>query len=141
MRDDGKLSDELGQWLAGDGDHTLHGLIEVFEEKSFAVLFVLLLGVPALGYCAAAAGWAATRIGGAVLERRAQESDNPKTAAGLMLFTGLGRAWAMGLIIVAVGVAGSREDGLTAAVTAFVAFSVYLGLRVALRPRRNPISS
>jgi hypothetical protein len=48
VRDDGKLSDELGQWLAGDGDHTLHGLIEVFEEKSFAVLFVLLLGVPAL---------------------------------------------------------------------------------------------
>ena len=48
MRNDGKLSDELGQWLAGDGDHTLHGLIEVFEEKSFAVLFVLLLGVPAL---------------------------------------------------------------------------------------------
>ena len=102
---------------------------------------VLLLGAPPLGYLAAAAGWAATRIGGAVLERRAQESDNPKTAAGLMLFTGLGRAWAMGLIIVAVGVAGSREDGLTAAVTAFVAFSVYLGLRVALRPRRNPVSS
>jgi hypothetical protein len=48
VREDGKLSDELGRWLTGGGDHTLHGLIEVFEEKSFAVLFVLLLGVPAL---------------------------------------------------------------------------------------------
>jgi hypothetical protein len=48
VREDDKLSDALGRWLAGPGDHTLHGLIEVFEEKSFAVLFVLLLGVPAL---------------------------------------------------------------------------------------------
>src|SRR3954449_5698211 len=48
VREDDKLSDELGRWLAGSGDHTLHGLIEVFQEKSFAVLFVLLLGVPAL---------------------------------------------------------------------------------------------
>ena len=48
MRDDGKLSDELGEWLSRSEDHTLHGLIEVFQEKSFAVLFVLLLGVPAL---------------------------------------------------------------------------------------------
>jgi hypothetical protein len=48
VRDEGKLSDELDRWLGGSGDHTLHGLIEVFEEKSFAVLFVLLLGVSAL---------------------------------------------------------------------------------------------
>ena len=48
MRDDATLSDELGRWLNGSSDHTLHGLIEVFQEKSFAVLFVLLLGVSAL---------------------------------------------------------------------------------------------
>jgi hypothetical protein len=34
--------------LSGDGDRTLGGLIEVFKEKSFAILFVLLLGVSAL---------------------------------------------------------------------------------------------
>src|SRR3954462_4548708 len=48
VREDDKLSDELGRWLGGSEEHTLHGLIEVFQEKSFAVLFVLLLGVPAL---------------------------------------------------------------------------------------------
>jgi hypothetical protein len=48
VRDDETLSDELDRWLSGAGDHTLRGLIEVFQEKSFAVLFVLLLGVPAL---------------------------------------------------------------------------------------------
>src|SRR4051812_49754990 len=48
VREDDKLSDELGRWLGGSGEHTLHGLIEVFQEKSFALVFVLLLGVPAL---------------------------------------------------------------------------------------------
>jgi hypothetical protein len=43
-----RLSDELEAWLKGEGDKTVGGLIEVFGEKSFALLFVLLLAVPAL---------------------------------------------------------------------------------------------
>lgn len=43
-----KVSDELERWLEGEGKKTLGSLIELFEEKSFAILFVLLLGVPAL---------------------------------------------------------------------------------------------
>jgi hypothetical protein len=42
------VSDQLERWLASDGDQTLGGLIDVFEEKSFALIFILLLGVPAL---------------------------------------------------------------------------------------------
>jgi hypothetical protein len=43
-----KVSVELERWLTGDGDKSLGSLIALFEEKSFAILFVLLLGVPAL---------------------------------------------------------------------------------------------
>lgn len=43
-----KVSDQLERWLGGDGDKALGGLIELFQKKSFAILFVLLLGVPAL---------------------------------------------------------------------------------------------
>ena len=43
-----KVSDDLDRWLKGDGDKTVGGLIDLFEEKAFALLFVLLLGVPAL---------------------------------------------------------------------------------------------
>jgi hypothetical protein len=43
-----RLSDELDRWLNGDGDKTLGGLIDLFGERSFAILFVLLLAVPAL---------------------------------------------------------------------------------------------
>jgi hypothetical protein len=43
-----KASEELDRWLDQDGEKTLGTLIELFEEKSFALLFVLLLGVSAL---------------------------------------------------------------------------------------------
>jgi hypothetical protein len=42
------VSDELEAWLRGDGEKSLGGLIEVFEKRSFAVVFVVLMGVPAL---------------------------------------------------------------------------------------------
>jgi hypothetical protein len=42
------VSRELERWLESDGEKTLGSLVELFEEKSFAILFVFLLGVPAL---------------------------------------------------------------------------------------------
>ena len=42
-----RLSDELTRWLHG-GDTTLGGLIDLFGPKSFAVMFVVLMAVPAL---------------------------------------------------------------------------------------------
>jgi hypothetical protein len=43
-----EASEELERWLRQDGEKTLGTLVETFEEKSFALLFVLLLGVSAL---------------------------------------------------------------------------------------------
>src|SRR3954447_8693574 len=43
-----KVSDQIERWLTSDGDKTLGSLIDVFQEKSFALTFILLLGVPAL---------------------------------------------------------------------------------------------
>jgi hypothetical protein len=42
------VSEQLAGWLASDGEKTVASLIELFGEKSFAILFVVLLGVPAL---------------------------------------------------------------------------------------------
>jgi hypothetical protein len=42
------VSAQLHRWLDGDGDKTLDGLITLFGRGSFALLFVILLGVPAL---------------------------------------------------------------------------------------------
>jgi hypothetical protein len=43
-----RFSDELERWLNSDADKTLGGLIDLFGQRSFAIVFVLLLGVPAL---------------------------------------------------------------------------------------------
>jgi hypothetical protein len=43
-----KVSDQLERFLTSDGEKTLGRLIELFEEKAFALVFVLLMGVPAL---------------------------------------------------------------------------------------------
>jgi hypothetical protein len=48
MAEPPSVSHELERWLQSDGEKTLGSLVEVFEEKSFAIVFVLLLGVPAL---------------------------------------------------------------------------------------------
>jgi hypothetical protein len=42
------LSDQLERWLSGEGEKTLGSLVHTFGEKSFAVLLVLLLAIPAL---------------------------------------------------------------------------------------------
>ena len=42
------VSQALQGWLDHDGEKTLGSVVDLFEEKSFALLFVLLLGVPAL---------------------------------------------------------------------------------------------
>jgi hypothetical protein len=44
----GALSRELETWLDGPGEKTLGALIDVFDRRSFAIVFVLLMGVPAL---------------------------------------------------------------------------------------------
>ncbi len=43
-----KVSDELQRWLEGDGEKTLGGLIDAFGKRSFAIVFVVLMAVPAL---------------------------------------------------------------------------------------------
>lgn len=43
-----EVSDQIQGWLDGSGEHTVGGLVDLFEQKSFAVLFIILLGVSAL---------------------------------------------------------------------------------------------
>ncbi len=102
--------------------------------------FVLLTEAPALGYIVGAGAWILGRGLGYLVERRAAAAKDPKTVAGLMLFTGLGRAWLLGLSILAVGLAGSRRDGLTAAIVVAAAFTLYLALGIAMGPQRRKSS-
>jgi hypothetical protein len=104
-----------------------------------AAPFVVLTGAPVLGYLVGAAAWILTRFGGAAIERYAKRSKDPRAAVGISFAVLMGRAWVVGIAILAVGLAGSREDGLMAALLALVAFTVYLATSLILRPlERNP---
>ena len=106
-----------------------------------AAPFVVLMDLPVLGYVAGAGGWILSRAIGWAIERRARASNDARTFAGLTLFSSLGRAWLVGLTILAVGLAGEREDGLMAAVLVLVAFTLYLVTRIALRPLERSTSN
>jgi hypothetical protein len=100
--------------------------------------FALLAGLPALGWLVGAAAWIVQRIVGAWIDGATAAAADPKRAVGIGLAGVMGRAWLMGLTILAVGLLGEREDGLTAAILVLVAFTIYLALTVILRPQRNP---
>ena len=99
-----------------------------------AAPFVLLLGGPLLGYAVGAAAWLANRALGVAVERHARSRGDVRTAVGLNVAALLVRAWLVGLTILAVGLAGEREDGLTAAILLLVAFTVYFATSLVLRP-------
>jgi len=97
-----------------------------------ALPFVVLADLPLLGYGVGAAAWILQRAAGTVLERQARRSTDIRRQVGLNLGGTLARAWLVGGAILAVGLAGEREDGLTAAVLVLVAFTVYFGLSLIL---------
>jgi hypothetical protein len=98
-----------------------------------AAPFVLLLGGPMLGYAVGAGAWIVTRILGALVERYARTRDF-KAQIALNFGVLMGRVWIVGIAILVVGKTGESEDGLTAALVALVAFTIYLATTLILRP-------
>src|SRR4051794_27572455 len=64
-----------------------------------AAPFVLLTGLPALGYAVGAAAWIVQRIAGVWIEDRMRRERDIRAVVGLGLGASLGRAWFVGLSI------------------------------------------
>jgi hypothetical protein len=99
-----------------------------------AAPFVVLTGLPVLGYAVGTVVWIVQRAIGVAIEARIRRQKDIRAVVGLGLGASLGRAWLVGLTILAVGLAGAREDGLTAAVLVLVAYTVYLMTSLIIRP-------
>jgi hypothetical protein len=98
----------------------------------FDVLLVLIVavpalaaGVPALGYTVGGAAWILGRVGSAIAQRRIAEVKDFRRQMGLGMASSMLRVWLLACAIIVVGLAGTRADGLTAALVVFGAFSVY----------------
>jgi hypothetical protein len=90
-----------------------------------AAPFVILMGLPVLGYAVGATAWIANRLIGVGVEKLAGGQQDVRRAVGLNLFALIARSWLVGLTILDVGLAGDREDGLTAAILVLAAFTLY----------------
>ena len=99
-----------------------------------AAPFVILTGLPVLGYVVGAVAWIIQRFAAVAIERRAARATDVRTALGLNMGSLVIRAWLIGLTILAVGLIAGREDGLTAGITVLVAFTVYFATSLILRP-------
>jgi hypothetical protein len=106
--------------------------IDIFLVVVTAPVLVLL-GAPVLGTLVGAAAWIAQRGAAVLIESRARKTENVRAAVGLSLAGVMGRAWLVALTILAVGLAGSRKDGLAAAILILAAFTIYFGTSLAVR--------
>jgi hypothetical protein len=98
-----------------------------------AAPFVVLMDLPVLGYAVGAAAWILNRVIGVLVERVATRQQDVRRAVGLNLGALIARSWLVGLTILAVGLAGEREDGLTAAILLLAAFTLYFVTSLLLR--------
>jgi hypothetical protein len=101
---------------------------------ALALPLFLLADLPLLGWVAGAGTYAAQRAVGAWTTRRASASSDPRTIAGLMAGSMIGRGWLVALTIFAVGVLAGSKTGLAAAVLFIALFTVYFSAQMILRP-------
>src|SRR5215212_6657444 len=99
-----------------------------------AAPFVVLTGLPVLGYVVGAVVWIVQRVAATKLEDVLRRESDIRRAVGLGLGASLARAWFVGLSILAVGLIGARADGAMAAILVLAAFTVYFVTALVIRP-------
>jgi hypothetical protein len=97
-------------------------------------VIALVLGAPALGVIVATAGWILQRIVQVADRRFTRKLRDPVKQVGINVTESFGRIWLLAGAIVISGVAGSRKDGLAAAVLIFAAYSIAFAIRIASGP-------
>lgn len=103
---------------------------------ALALPVFIVASLPLVGYAALAAAWLLQRVVQVSAERQARRAlaeGVRKSAVGLLAGAVLVRLWIVTLGILLVGLLGDREDGLAAAILAFVLVSCSLASRAALQ--------
>lgn len=98
--------------------------------------FVVAAGMPLFGYAVGACAWLCTRLGAEALHTRAQRSRDVRIRSGLMVGVMMGRVWIVALAVLLARYAGSKDDGVMAAVLVLGAFTVYFMLTLVSRGGR-----
>ena len=102
------------------------------------VVLALALGAPAFGVLVGAGAWLLQRVV-AVADRRAiVRAAEPGSRLGLNFIDAFARIWLLAGGIIVAGTAGSRHDGLAAALVIFAGYSVAFAVRIARGREAGP---
>jgi len=101
--------------------------------------FVLVAGLPMLGYLVGASAWLLTRAGTVYVHERALRTGDPKLKAGLHVGGMMGRIWLVALAVIVARYAGGKDDGVMAACLVLAAFTVYFVM--SFFTREHPLRS
>jgi hypothetical protein len=95
--------------------------------------FVLIAGMPLLGYLVGACAWLLTRAGTVWVHEQARRAGDPKLKAGLQVGGMMGRIWIVALAVILARYVGGKGDGIMAAGLVLAAFTVYFVLSFVTR--------
>jgi hypothetical protein len=100
---------------------------------ALALPIFIAAGYPLTGYVTGGGAWLVQKAIRSVLTRRAEASEDPRTVAGLIAGSMIGRGWLVALAIFGVGLTDNRA-GLAAAVLVVALFTVFFSVNMILRP-------
>jgi hypothetical protein len=100
-----------------------------------ATPIMLLIGVPAAGYCIAAGTWIALRALGVGVERFASVTKDVNRVIGVRLGYMLGRLFTLAIVVILVNKSDGQNAGLAALAVIVFAFTLQLITSALFRPR------
>ena len=100
-----------------------------------AAPIMLLIGVPADGYCIAAGTWIALRALGVAVERFAAATPEANRQIGVRMGYMLGRLFTLAIVVILVRKSDGQDAGLTALAVIVFAFTAQLVSSAFTRPR------
>ncbi len=104
---------------------------------AIALPVFVLAGLSLAGYAVIAVAWLVQRGIGALLQKRADASDDPKLVVGLIAGGSMARAWLTALSILAAGLVLGERAGLAAVLLAMVLFTTHFAARLLGRSVRG----
>lgn len=111
-------------------------VLSLFDVVLVAVAtpIMLLIGVPAAGYCVGAGAWIVLRALGVAVDRAATDTTVMNRAVGLRLGFMLGRLFALAIAVILVRQADGQNAGLACLLVIVVAFTTQLATSALNRP-------
>lgn len=102
-----------------------------------AAPIMLLIGVPASGYCIGAGTWIALRGVGVGVERAAASTPVLNRQIAIRMGYMLGRLFTLAIIVIVVRKSDGQNAGLACLAVIVFAFTVQLATSALTRPRRS----